>query len=65
MSAVQRIEAELQKLSHEEMLEVRDWLEDFLEDQLPFTDEFEAKIRQSEADMAANKPSRTRQTPAK
>jgi len=65
VSAVQKIEAELQKLSHEEMLEVRDWLEDFLEDQLPFTDEFEAKIRQSEADMAANKPSRTRQTPAK
>ena len=65
MSAVQRIEAELQKLSHEEMLEVRDWLEDFIEDQLQFTDEFEAKIRQSEADMAANKPSRTRQTPAK
>jgi len=58
MSKVQTIEAELQKLTPEEIREVRDWLENFLEDQLQFTDEFEADIQQSERDMAAGVSSR-------
>jgi hypothetical protein len=61
MSKVQKIEAELQKLSPAEMVQVRDWLDSFLEDQMQFTDEFEAKIQESERDMAAGKRSRTRQ----
>ena len=60
MSKVQKIEAELEKLSPAEMLEVRDWLDDFLEDQMQFTDEFEGKVQQAERDMAAGKTSRTR-----
>jgi len=62
MSKVQTIEAELQMLTPEEIREVRDWLENFLEDQLPFTDEFQADIQQSERDMAAGSSSR-RQLP--
>jgi hypothetical protein len=64
MSKVQMIESELQKLSPEEMREVREWLDDYLEDQLHFTDEFEAKIQESERDMAAGKHSRIRRTAA-
>jgi hypothetical protein len=48
MSKVQAIEAELQKLTPEAIRQVRDWLENFLEDQLHFTDEFEADLQQSE-----------------
>ncbi len=64
MSKVQAIESELQKLTPEEIREVRDWLENFLEDQFQFTDEFEADIRQSERDMAADASARTRQPAA-
>jgi len=62
MSKVQAIQSELQKLSLEEIRQVRDWLENFMEDQLQFTDEFEADIQQSEREMAAGVHSRTRQS---
>ena len=61
MSKVEQIEAQLGTLSKEELQQVRDWLDDFLEDRLEFTDEFEAKVQQSERDMAEGKPVRTRQ----
>ena len=48
------IEAELQTLSQAELQQVRAWLDEMLEDELEFTGEFEAKIRASEQDMAAN-----------
>jgi len=64
MSKVQSIEAELQQLTPGEIREVRDWLENFLEDQLQFTDEFEADLQQSERDLAAGIASRTRQPAA-
>ena len=60
MNTVQALESELLKLSPAEMRQIRDWLDDLLEDQLEFTDEFEAEIQQSERDMAAGKPSRKR-----
>ena len=53
MSKVERIEAELQTLTPEELKRVRDWLEDFVEDRLEFTPEFEGAIRESEREMAA------------
>jgi hypothetical protein len=62
MSKVQQIEAELEKLSAAELQEIRDWLDDFLGDQLQFTDEFEAQIAQSEQQMAAGERPRTRKT---
>jgi hypothetical protein len=64
MSKVQAIESELQKLTLVEIQEVRDWLENFLEDQLHFTDQFEADIQQSERDMAAGVSARTRRPAA-
>ncbi len=64
MTRVRAIESELQQLSLEEIREVRDWLENFIEDQFEFTNEFEADIRQSERDMAAGIRSRTRQAAA-
>jgi hypothetical protein len=40
---------------------LRDWLEDLIEDELEFTEEFESSIRQSEAEMTKGRP-RTRQS---
>jgi hypothetical protein len=61
MSKVLQMEAELQKLSPAELLQIRNWLDDFLEDRLEFTDEFEAQIRQSEEEIAAGIRPRVRQ----
>lgn len=51
MSKVEQLENELQKLSPGELREVRDWLDNFVEDRLKFTPEFEAEIRKSEREM--------------
>ncbi|MEO7299965.1 MAG: hypothetical protein ABI042_15470 [Verrucomicrobiota bacterium] len=51
MTTVGEIKNALSRLSREEMLEVQDWLENFLEDQLTMTDEFKAKIERSESEM--------------
>ncbi len=51
MNKVEQVESELRKLSSVELLQVRDWLDDFVEDQMEFTPEFEAAIRQSESEM--------------
>ncbi len=64
MSKVEDIAAQLEKLSPAEILQVRNWLDDFLENHLSFTDEFEVTIRESERDVAEGKTSRTRQTPS-
>ena len=64
MNAVQPLESELIKLSPAELRQIRDWLDDLLEDQREFTDEFEADIRQSEREMATGERSRTRQPTA-
>jgi hypothetical protein len=53
MSKVQQIEDELGKLSKTELWEIRDFLDQILEDELEFTPEFEAKIQQSERQKAA------------
>ena len=62
MSKIEHIQTEIQKLnlSPKELEEVREWLEDFLEDQLEFTDEFKAKIEESERDRAAGRYARIR-----
>ena len=61
MSKVAQIEAELGNLSQAELREVRDWLNDMIEDNLEFTPEFESAIRQSESEMNQNLRPRTRQ----
>ena len=61
MSKVAQIEAELGTLSQAELREVREWLDDLIEDELEFTPEFESAIRQSEREMAAGLRPRVRQ----
>ena len=60
MSKVEQIEAELQRLSPAELKQVRDWLDDFVEDRLEFKEEFEAAIQESEREMAAGLRPRVR-----
>jgi hypothetical protein len=61
MSKVEQIEAELQSLSPVELKRVRDWLDDFVEDRLKFTPEFEETMKESEQEMAAGLRPRVRQ----
>jgi hypothetical protein len=51
MQTLERIEAEVRQLSKTEQEELRDWLENMLEDELEFTDEFKAKIERGEQDI--------------
>ena len=60
MSRVEQIEADLEKLSPAELKQVRDWLDDFVEDRLKFTPEFEAAIEGSEREMSAGTRPRVR-----
>ncbi len=60
MNKVEQVESELRKLSTAELRQVRDWLDDFVEDQLEFTPEFEAAIQESEAEMKSGARHRVR-----
>jgi hypothetical protein len=62
MNKVEKVESELRKLSSAELRQVRDWLDDFVEDQMAFTPEFEAAIRQSEAEMKSGARPRVRRS---
>lgn len=61
VSKVEQMEAELRKLSQAELREIREWLDDMIEDELPFTPEFERSIQQAERDMADGKSARARE----
>lgn len=61
MSTVKEIETALTRLPLEEMEEVRDWLDEFIEDQLEVSDEFKAKIQRAKHEIAAGMHSRVRQ----
>jgi len=61
MSKVAQVEAELEKLSQVELRQVRDWLDDLIEDDLEFTPEFESAVQKSEHEMAKELRPRTRQ----
>ena len=60
MGRVTQIEAELQKLSAAELRQFREWLDAILEDELEFTPEFEAAVKQSEAEIATGDRPRVR-----
>jgi hypothetical protein len=64
VSKVERVEAELRKLSQPELRQIREWLDDVIEDKLEFTPEFEHAIRQAERDMADGKTARVREPDA-
>ena len=61
MSKVAQIESELEKLSQAELRQIRDWLDNIIEDDLEFTPEFESAIQQSEREVANGLRPRTRQ----
>jgi len=52
MSTVKEIESALEQLPVEDLQEVRDWLEDFIEDQLELSDEFKAKVLRARQEIA-------------
>ena len=52
MTALERIEKDVEALSSEEKHELFEKLVDLLEDDLELTDEFKAEIEQAKADIA-------------
>jgi len=53
MSTVQEIEAAIPRLSRAEVEKLREWIEDYLEDQLELTDELKSKLDQSRREIEA------------
>ncbi|HZM03046.1 MAG TPA: hypothetical protein VFC44_08470 [Candidatus Saccharimonadales bacterium] len=51
MKTLDQVEADVRLLPLEQQAELRDWLENLLEDQLEFTDEFKARIERGEDDL--------------
>ena len=60
MSTVQEIESAISRLSPDEIRQVREWLDQQLEDQLEMTPEFQAQIERSEREMTAGLRPRVR-----
>ena len=52
MSMLEKIEEQVKRLSVAEQQALREWLDDILEDELEFTDEFKAKIEKAKKDIA-------------
>lgn len=61
LSSVQEIESALTRLSIEDLRAVRDWLDDFIEDQLEVSQEFKTQVRRAQQALAEGVYSRTRQ----
>jgi len=51
MPTLETIENDVKQLSKADQSALRDWLENMLEDELEFTDEFKAKIERGEQDI--------------
>lgn len=64
MSNVQEIESALARLPLEDLQAVRNWLDDFIEDQLEVSDEFKAKIERAKQEIADGMYSRVRKPEA-
>ena len=60
MNTVKEIQAAIPKLSPEDLGKLKEWLEDFFEDQLELKEEVKSALDQSRADIAAGNY-RTRQ----
>jgi hypothetical protein len=61
VSKVEQMESELRKLSQAELRQIREWLDDLIEDELEFTPEFERSVEQAEEEMADGKSVRVRE----
>jgi len=55
MSTISEIESAIVRLPREEVEELREWLEQWLEDQQAMTPEFLASIERGQADLAAGR----------
>lgn len=64
MSTVKEIESALTQLPLEDLQLVREWLDDFIEDQLEVSDEFKGKILRAKQEIADGVYSRTRKPEA-
>lgn len=53
MSTVKEIEAAIPKLSRAEIEEVREWIDEYLEDQLELTDDVKARLDRTRGEIAA------------
>ena len=62
MSNVQEIESALAKLPLADLQSVRDWLEDFIEDQMEVDENFKAKVDRARQEIADGIHSRVRQS---
>jgi len=60
MSTVQEIKAAIPKLTPQEQAELKEWLEEFFEDQLELNDEVKSKLDQARQEIREGKY-RTRQ----
>ena len=63
MPTLETIENQVKQLSKADQEALRDWLENVLEDDLEFTDEFKAKIERGEQDIEDGRV-RIRKVPA-
>jgi len=55
MASLDQIEKQVEQLPMAEKKALLQWLEDLLEDELEFTDEFKAKIERAKRDIAQGK----------
>ena len=55
MSTVTEIQAAIPKLSRKEIEQIREWIDDYLEDDLELSDDVKAKLDQSRAEIAAGR----------
>jgi hypothetical protein len=55
MSRVETIEQEMASLSLEELRQVRDWLDDMIEDDLELTEEFAKSIERGKEDLTTGR----------
>ncbi len=53
--SVQEIESAIHQLSHAEVEQLRDWLDDYVEDRLELTDDVKAKLDQSRQEISEGK----------
>ena len=55
MSTVKEIQEAIPRLSRNEVEAIRDWIDDYLEDQRELSDEVKAKLDESRREIAAGK----------
>ena len=53
MSTVEEIEKAIPKLSKLEVLEIRDWIDDYLENDLELTDDVAAKLDEARSEVSS------------